>query len=163
SILKLAHPFAPFVTETIWQTLAWEEDSLLVSSLWPEIPNADSRSSDKFEEVKAIVTEIRYITKALGVRNSSLLYREDLFLRDNEELMSRLSGIKGVKETVDKQDGVKLTQTAHKAWLNIDKHTAKKYADELSGKLDAAEKTVGQLKARLANKAYIENAPTHIV
>ena len=32
--LKLAHPFAPFVTETIWQTLSWHND-LLISAPWP--------------------------------------------------------------------------------------------------------------------------------
>jgi valyl-tRNA synthetase len=36
STLKIAHPFAPFVTETIWQTLAWEKDNFLATQLWPE-------------------------------------------------------------------------------------------------------------------------------
>ena len=39
TVLILAHPFAPFVTETIWQTLAWEGDS----SPWPA--NCSARSS----------------------------------------------------------------------------------------------------------------------
>lgn len=163
AILKLAHPFAPFVTETIWQTLAWEEDSLLVTSPWPAIPDADSRNSDQFEEIKTIVTEIRYITKALGVRNVSLHYNDDRFLHDNAAMISRLSNIKGVSETAEKQSGVNLVQTRHKVWLDIDKRAAEKYVDELAGKLDDAEKTVGQLKARLANKAYVNNAPAHIV
>jgi valyl-tRNA synthetase len=33
--LKLTHPFAPFVTETVWQVLSWEADSLLAVSAWP--------------------------------------------------------------------------------------------------------------------------------
>src|SRR5665213_477489 len=31
AVLTLAHPFAPFVTETVWQTLAWEADSILAT------------------------------------------------------------------------------------------------------------------------------------
>ncbi len=42
-VLIFAHPFAPFVTETIWQTLNWIGDSVLASQLWPEVPRADER------------------------------------------------------------------------------------------------------------------------
>src|SRR6185437_9371094 len=34
--LKLAHPFAPFVTEAIWQELGWSGE-MLMSQQWPEI------------------------------------------------------------------------------------------------------------------------------
>jgi valyl-tRNA synthetase len=36
NILKLAHPFAPFVTETIWQQLPYKED-LLITASWPTV------------------------------------------------------------------------------------------------------------------------------
>ncbi len=163
AVLKLAHPFAPFVTETIWQTLAWEGKTLLASSLWPVIPDADCHASEQFEEIKTIVTEVRFIVKALGVRNVRLSYSADLFVHQNAELIRQLSRIKEVVESSDGKSGVRLTQTAHNAWLDIDPEMAQKYADELSAKRDAAETAIGQLKARLANKAYIENAPEHIV
>ncbi len=163
SILKLAHPFAPFVTETIWQTLEWEGDSMLVSGSWPEIPSANAENSKQFDDVMAIVTEVRYILKALSAKGVRLLISDDPFLRDNAELIRQLSKIKEVVVAEEKLDGIKLTQTSHVAWLDIDKKQAKKYVDELSGKLDEAEKTVGQLRARLDNKAYVDNAPSNIV
>jgi len=164
SVLKLAHPFAPFVTETIWQTLAWEGNSLLATSRWPEIPAADKAESEKFEAVKTIVTEVRFIVKALNAKNVSLCFTKESFLADNAELIRQLSRIKAVTETkAVGGGGVHLTQTTYDAWVDIDPATAKKYADELAAKRDEAENTVGQLKARLANKAYVENAPAHIV
>ena len=52
-------------------------------------------------------------------------------MQDNAELIRQLSSIKEVASTDSKQSGVRLTQTSHKAWLDIDKPTAKKYSEEL--------------------------------
>src|SRR6185503_15402347 len=83
SILKLAHPFAPFLTETVWQTLAPAGDKLLVSSKWPEIPAADSKRAKAFEEIKQIVTESRSIIKAVGVPFSTLFFTKAPVIKAN--------------------------------------------------------------------------------
>jgi len=163
SILKLAHPFAPFVTETVWQTLSWEPDTLLAASRWPEIPTAQKAESEKFEAIKAIVSEVRFIVKALKARDVRLCFSDEPFFEANAELIKQLARIKDVAEAEAGQGGVRLTETKYNAWIDIDAKTARKYLDELAGKRDAAEITIGQLKARLMNKAYVANAPEHIV
>lgn len=162
TILTLTHPFAPFVTETIWQTLSWDE-SLLVTGHWPEIKAGDKKASAAFEQIRSIVSEIRYITKALQVRDINLGYTNESFLAENGELIKQLSRIKGVVEIPGGGTGVRLTQTDINAWLDIDPAAAQQYADELAAKRDTVETSIGQLKARLSNTSYVENAPTHIV
>ncbi len=54
TILKLAHPFAPFVTETIWQTLHADSNSLLMLSDWPKKVRADSTKAAQFNDVKRL-------------------------------------------------------------------------------------------------------------
>lgn len=48
-VLRLLHPFAPFVTETIWQELMWT-NSNLITEQWPKvIHNASTANAKKFE------------------------------------------------------------------------------------------------------------------
>src|SRR5690606_32576997 len=73
NILKLTHPFAPYVTETIWDTLKWEK-TLLVNSDWPEIKAGDKKQTRDFEELKNIISEIRHLRTQLQLRKNTLYY-----------------------------------------------------------------------------------------
>jgi valyl-tRNA synthetase len=168
AILKLAHPFAPFVTETIWQTLLWEKDSLLALAPWPSIPAFDRGKGKEFEEVKTIVSEARFITNALNVNKAGLKYKDSLLIEKNAELIQRLARLGSVEaaeqgSTDGAHSGVALTQTSLTAWLDVDEETATAYADNLYAKLESQQRVIVQLEGRLANKSYVENAPAAIV
>ncbi|CAN5716485.1 valine--tRNA ligase [soil metagenome] len=163
SILKLLHPFAPFVTETIWQTLKWEDDSLLITSPWPKVIKPDASQVKTFEDVKVIVSEIRYIKSALRVRNDLHLYHKNDELLTEQgtfvEKMARLGGVKSVEDG----HGLQLTSTSHDCWLDIDQATAKRYVDELHESIKNATGTIENLEKRLANKNYVAQAPKKLV
>jgi valyl-tRNA synthetase len=162
SILKLAHPFAPFVTETIWQTLAWEGDSLLVSQQWPKIAEFDKKQSAEFDELQAIITECRFITKALGASGATLYYTDIPLLTANAKLISKLARLAAVTEVKD-GTGVYLTSTRYRCWLDIERSTAEAYQKQLAVKKQAQTDLIAKLEARLANKSYVHDAPKHIV
>lgn len=162
TILKLAHPFAPFVTETIWQTLAWEQGSLLITSQWPSAPSTNDSKAADFEEFKAIVTEIRYIQGVLKTEGMTLYHADDNFLTDHAELIIQMTKVADVKAVKD-GDGLRLTATKHKAWLDIDLASLQAFAKELKENIAEAEKQAQALQKRLENKAYVANAPKAIV
>lgn len=164
AILKIAHPFAPFVTETIWQTLAWEQGDLLATSEWPTIPKADGDQAVAFETIKTVVGEARYLAKTLGVSKPRLCYTGDAqLLEENAALIARLGKLSGVEKAEPTEQGIHLTETEYNCWLDIDIETGKKYLEELASKREAQTKSLEQLKGRLANKSYVENAPEQIV
>jgi len=162
AILTIAHPFAPFVTETIWQTLAWEGDSVLAQRLWPKVPSGDDKQAAAFEEIKSIISEARYIIKALKASDVTLYFTDEPFIEQNAGLIKRMARLAGVEE-VRAGSGLNLTQTKYRCWLDIDSETAKSYLAELKTRQEAQEKLIAQLEGRLANENYVNNAPQEIV
>lgn len=162
AVLTLAHPFAPFLTETIWQTLAWEQDSILASREIQKVIGSDKHSAADFEEIRAIVTEVRFILNALKVSGVTLYYTDVPFLRNNAEMIKRLARLEAVTE-VQAGTGLYLTSTKHRAWLDIDTATARDYVKQLEIKRAQQESSIKQLEARLTNKNYVKNAPKNVV
>ncbi|HZM63586.1 MAG TPA: valine--tRNA ligase [Candidatus Saccharimonadales bacterium] len=161
SILKIAHPFAPFVTETIWQTLAWAPDSVLAASSWPTIPAADKTHAKNFEELKSIVTEIRTIVTAVGAGKVPLTHNGAPIIEANAELIKQLAKLQTV--SFGAQEGIKLTATRHDLCLAIPLALIQKYAEKLVASRSGEEQAIKRLRERLSNRSYIAHAPAHIV
>ncbi len=161
-VLIVTHPFAPFLTETIWQTLAWEEDSILASRELTKIISCDAKQAAAFEEIQSIVTESRFIINALKVSDVTLYYTAVPFLGDNAGTIKRLARLKAVTEVQD-GTGVYLTSAKHRCWLDIDVATARSYLGELEGKRAQQTASITQLESRLSNANYVKNAPSKVV
>jgi valyl-tRNA synthetase len=160
--LKLAHPFAPFVSETIWQTLSWKDEELLIRAAWPTPVKADSNLAADFSDIKSIVSEIRYISSALDVKNPSLYFTNNQFLKNNAEIIRRFARLTRVSE-VESGRGLHLTTTRHDCWLDIDLHTAKVYVTKLRVAQEEKTALIERLEQRLQNKGYTDKAPKHVV
>lgn len=161
-ILKLAHPFAPFVTETIWQTLAWTGDGLLATDEWPKKAKADAKIAAEFDAIRDIVVETRAIVKALGLADAHLYYTDVPFLASNAELLTRLARITGVRE-VDAGSGLHLTGTPYKCWLDVDSNIARTYVESLQAQIAEQQSLIASYEKRLSNEAYVRQAPKQLV
>lgn len=162
TILKIAHPYAPFVTETIWQTLAWQQDSLLITSRWPKAIKADEGKAEEFKDIKAIVSEARYMINAMQLREPRLYFKDAPFMIENADTIMHLARLKVVAEVIDGQ-GLNLTQTKHNCWLDIDMQSARDYLGKLRAQQIEKEAVVKRLTERLANNDYAKRAPHAIV
>lgn len=159
--LKIAHPFAPFVTETIWQTLELHEKPL-ISSSWPGKAECNDIAAAEFEQLKLLVGEARYITNELGVKKQTLLYGEDSLIADNEELVGVLAGLAAAKKA-DNPQGLRLAVAGREAWLDIDQKTVKHHRKNLEKRIADIQAQIKNLEGRLSNDSYIKNAPEAVV
>ncbi len=160
--LKLAHPFAPFVTETIWQTLSWH-DNLLITSRWPEKTDYDEIAAAEFNRLKKLIVEARFVMAELpGNERYDLLYRDDSLIADNIALIQKLAKLKGIK-AVDQARGLRLAASGREAWLDVSEKTLREHQTNLEVRLAEIHANIKALEARLTNEAYIAKAPAKLV
>ncbi len=161
TVLKLAHPFAPFVTEAIWHSLPGEKD-LLITSHWPEISGYNAAQAKDFEEVIKIVTEVRLLKADLKLSKPRLDFGDSKLIEENTALIESLSGAGEVRPS-DEGKGYHLNQTKQPVWMDIDESKLRAYAAELMSRAEEQEGQVKRLEARLSNKSYVDNAPEAVV
>ena len=160
--LKIAHPFAPFVTETIWQTLNYT-DGILMRETWPTPEKFDPIAAEQFEQLKLLVTEGRWVIAELpGNKKYRLLYGNDSLIADNQDTIKHLMRLEAIEHT-DQPRGLRLAAVNREAWLDIDSETLYQHQENLEMRLAEARQKLAGLKKRLENPTYVEKAPAHLV
>ena len=162
--LKIAHPFAPFVSETIWQTLGWQDDSLLATTAWPEVLNWDKSAAANFQDVVDVVAEARRIASALEVTKPKLFYRNSPLIGDSAALIKMLAGLGEVTEATEaKGQGIRINKVGFDVWLDIDVEMTRAYIDKLIEQKAAHQKNIERIENRLSSSNYTQKAPPTIV
>lgn len=160
--LLLAHPFAPFLTETIWQTLAWEQDSILASRTRQPIIAHDGGAAADFGVIQSIITEARSIQKSLGITKTTLSHAPHAAISEHAAVICRMAAV-GVLQETEQGSGLALTGSSVPAWLDISDEQAAAYNSELQDKATQAEQSIARLTGRLSNDSYVQNAPEAVV
>ena len=160
--LKIAHPFAPFVTETIWQTLSWTEGTLASEKL-AEALSYNEFEALQFERIQDLVSEIRLITAELpGKQRYNLLFERDELIRANGETIRHLSRVPQVLET-DAPHGFSLAASGLGAYLDVPAKVLAEYKNDLNERIDKVSAEIELFEKRLSNENYIAKAPAHLV
>ncbi|RPG82479.1 MAG: valine--tRNA ligase [Crocinitomicaceae bacterium TMED135] len=73
SLLKIVHPFTPFIAEEIWQQLKPRNNSYIVNAKWPEKKNINNSLTREFQFFQEIVMSIRNLRKEKNISNKVLL------------------------------------------------------------------------------------------
>jgi valyl-tRNA synthetase len=175
--LKLAHPFAPFVTETIWQSIsgrlsveaadqsssakpaAQADAELLIAQPWPTKLKYSAKKADEFDEISDIVREVRKAKIDLG-GGSRTLSSDDDFIQSHANLIKSLAKVEVVRSS---RSGLRLNLATRVAFLTAsDAQIAQLEQKKIKQQAEIAAK-IKQLEARLANKSYLANAPAVLI
>ena len=166
TLLIALHPFAPFVTEAIWQNLSWT-DSFIIIQKWPKKLEFDPISAENYENIRTIVSEVRTTLQALpGTNNTkkyALLYDHDSIVEDNRDLIKALTKVPAVEALSGSPRGLRLALASHELYLDVPEKVVKEYKAALTEKILSVGRELDALNARMMNPNYVDKAPAHLV
>ncbi len=165
-LLIALHPFAPFVTEAIWQNLSWTS-GFIINQKWPEELIYDPITAQQFETLITIVSEVRTTLQSLpGTNNAkkyALMYDNDSIVEDNLLLIKNLTKVPAVTALSGAPRGLRLALANHELYLDVPEKVVKDYKDALTEKILSVGRELDGLNARMMNPNYVDKAPAHLV
>ena len=165
TILTMLHPFAPFVTEAIWQNLSWTE-GFLATSEWPSEMSYDPISAENFDRLCEVVSEIRTTSQALSGHYKGkleLLYGDDSLVNDNTLLVQYLGRLGAVNPCEGQPRGLRLALANHDLYFDVSSEVVAKYRSDLEERILSVGRELDGLNARMMNPSYVERAPAGLV
>ena len=165
-LLIALHPFAPFVTEAIWQNLSWTE-GFIITQKWPSELIYDPITAEQFETLRTIVSEVRTTLQALpGTNNAKkypLLYDNDSIVEDNLLLIKAYTKVPEINYLNGAPRGLRLALANHELYLDVPENVVNDYRDTLTEKILSVGRELDALNARMMNPKYVEKAPEYLV
>ena len=170
--LKLLHPFMPYITEEIWQTLPHDGEALIVAK-WPEYDEALSfpQEAKDLENVMALIRAIRTRRNEMNVPPSKKahIYIDTAHPAPYEEASEFIARLAyGSKVEIgtgfDVQGAVTAVTDDAKALLPMDDLVDKAAETaRLNKELANAQKQLDIVKAKLANEKFTSKAPQNVI
>jgi len=169
-ILKLWHPYIPFVTEVIWGEM--DSDKSLINESWPDEKSDKHETSNQFdliiETVKAIrnARSVNKVEPAKKIKAIIYAGKNTELLKSQEVLIKSLrTGIDSVeiKESGEEIKNEIFTSVGNLKIYLIGAIDMEKEKERISKEIINLEKQISIISGKLSNKNFVERAPEELV
>ncbi len=169
SLLKIMHPWMPFITEEIWHLIKERDkkDCIIVAA-WPEVKKTDAQQLGAFEVCKEIVAMIRNIRaqKQLSPKEKlELIEKSDAQHSYFDELVMKLANLSSLTYKKEKVEGafsfmIKSTEFFVPLSSNINVEEEK---IRLAKEIDYNKGFLKSVQIKLSNEKFVANAKPELI
>ena len=169
-ILKLLHPFMPFLTEEIWHLISnrKEGEDIIVSS-WPDSKNIDKKILEEFGTATEIIVGIRNIRKEYNISTKEQLELKTISNNgDNNRMIDVIIKLGGLisyeKITKKPSNSYSFMIKSNEFFIPInDNIDLLSEITKLEKDLDYNSGFLKSVQNKLNNKNFVKNAPINVV
>ncbi|MFO8000133.1 MAG: valine--tRNA ligase [Marinilabilia sp.] len=170
-LVRLLHPFMPFITEEIWHHLeSRKEGESIMISLQPEAKTYDKKLLEQFEHIKEAIAGVRNLRQEKNISpreelDVKVMVGEDGYFEELIPVLKKLANLKSVEKTGEKVNGAVsfLVKSSEyfiplEGLINVDEEIAK-----LEDELKRMEGFLNGVMKKLGNERFVNNAPANVV
>ena len=173
-VLRLLHPYMPFITEEIWQSIPHQGDALIVAA-WPEYQAALAfkQEEDAMESVMAAIRAIRNRRTEMNVPPSKkaalhIFTAKPQIFMEGEGFLQRLAYADEVKlldaEPANLEGMVTITTPDAKLYIPMGQLVdVQKEIERITKELEGQKKFLASLEGKLSNEKFVSRAPEAVV
>ena len=167
-LIKLLHPFMPFITEELWQALYYrEEGESIMISLQPSAGVINKDLLANFEDVKHIIAGVRTIRLDKNIPNKEKLELEVIgdHIDSFNSIILKMCNLTSINHVSEKQTGsagflIGTTEYSVPLTDNIDTEAE---LQKLKTELSYTEGFLKSVQKKLSNDKFVQNAKPEIV
>ena len=168
--LKLLHPFMPFISEELWQSMKKRNnDEALVVSNWPENNKYDNTIIEEFKFISEVITSIRSVRKKQNISfkesiELSVLNKEK-FITKYDSIIKKLCNI-NIFTYVDGEinDAISFRVKTNTYFIPTStKFNAQEEIKKIKNELDYNVGFLNSVEKKLSNKRFVDNAPENVI
>jgi valyl-tRNA synthetase len=170
-LLKMLHPFMPFITEELWQHLydRKEGESIMRDSLKLPAPSeADDKLAAQIESVKQIVSGVRMVRSSKNIAPKEQLELQAIGKNDYEpfnSIISKMANLNAINVVAEKD------ATASAFMVGTDEFAVplgnmidvEAEIQKMEAQLQHLEGFLAGVKKKLSNERFVANAPEAVV
>lgn len=154
-LLKLWHPFLPYVTEVIWQQ--FKTKNLLLVESWPQAQNSiDGQAMFYFDGVVGVISRLRELKADNKIAPSEFPLCKIVSSQVSVEHLQLIADLARVKLTDKDVEAEPEKIYSCDVYINLKKEMSAKEKEEL-------ENYIKSLELKLANDSFVQNAPPQVV
>tara|TARA_B100001142_G_C14253207_1_gene624050 strand:- start:565 stop:1308 length:744 start_codon:yes stop_codon:yes gene_type:complete len=174
TILKLMHPYCPFITEEIWSK--FNKNKMLINSEWPKLNDnrIDSKIENELSIAMKLISSIRNIKANFSISPKKEI---ELICKVDDSTAEVLNNYKNYFERLVKvtnlKTGIDINKPAQSTTIVIDNIEAyiplkdlidiNKEIERLNNQIQNLNSRLGSVNRKLDNKQFVSNAPEEVV
>ncbi len=170
SLLRLLHPFMPFITEELWQNLEprKEGETIMLQNM-PAVQNCETDLLQQFELASQIVMNVRNIrqTKGISPKEAVEIFAKEPYSPSMDAVIKKLANVSAINQVsaFDTQlQGVNFMIGTSEFFVPLNEHiNVEEEIAKIKAEIEYYEKFLKQVNGKLSNEKFVNNAPEAVV